>query len=82
MCLARGDDYAMEVYGRLQGLNDLVSEEAMYCKNCHRDLSRPPKSREVQVSRLTLISPDFPLNDEFYAKLNLTFILSTFFEKI
>ena len=69
MCLARGDSYAMEVYGRLQGLNDLVSEEAMYCKNCHRDLSRPPKSCEANVSRLTLISPDFPLNNEVCAKL-------------
>ena len=40
MCLARNDRKALEVYGRLAGLNDLVSEEAMYCVSCFVDLGR------------------------------------------
>ena len=48
-CLERGDDHALEVYGRLQGIVDLVSEEAKYCVKCLVDLSRSRSDKVLSV---------------------------------
>jgi hypothetical protein len=40
LCRERGDHWAFEVQGRLETINDLISVEAVYHRNCHQDFSK------------------------------------------